>query len=165
MLPTGASPTVIRRLRPLAKIAVHSSHSYPELLRRTRELRLSGFILKQDGVDEFHYALRTILGGGFYVPPSMSNLLLDPENRVDPLGRLTERERAVASLYAQGKTLPQIAGLLQISVKTAETHRSNLGRKLGHPNRSQLTAFALTHHPSLAGRRGGAILALSGRPV
>jgi len=110
-----------------------------------REFRLAGLILKQDGVEEFHYALRTILNGGFYVPPSMSNLLLDPEQWLDPVQRLTERERAVVGLYAQGRTLPEIAGLLGISVKTAETHRSNLGRKLGHPNRSQLTAFA--HSP------------------
>ena len=45
-----------------------------------------------------------------------------------------------------GLTIKEIATELCVSVKTAETHRNNFGRKLGHPNRSQLTAFALEHN-------------------
>ena len=49
------------------------------------------------------------------------------------------------SLIAQGMTMKEAAGHMSISPKTAETHRNNLGRKLGHPNRAQLFAFALKH--------------------
>ena len=68
----------------------------------------------------------------------------------NPLDMLTPREKAVMVLYAQGLSIKEIANDLCISVKTAETHRNNFGRKLGYPNRSQITAMALEHEP-LAG--------------
>ena len=148
----------IRRLQPAARIAILTSHALPDQLLRTRRLRLNGFILKRDASEELFYAIRTILTGGFYSPPSMSTLLRDQVDHQDPLAGLTQREKSILTLYAQGLSLKEIADELNISVKTAETHRNNLGRKLGHPNRSQITAFALKHHPALAASSGQYIL-------
>jgi len=94
--------------------------------------------LKKDPPEEFSYAIRRIMTGGFYVPISMSLFLRDHPDHASALDHLTQRERSVLALYAQGYTIKEIAGELNVSVKTAETHRS----KLGHPNRSQITALS-----------------------
>jgi DNA-binding CsgD family transcriptional regulator len=76
----------------------------------------------------------------------MSTEIMTVGEQADPIAMLTPREKSELILCAQGYTMKEVANTLNISVKTAETHRNNIGRKLGHPNRSQLTAFALSHH-------------------
>lgn len=136
----------IRQMHPRAKVAILTADSHPSVLLRVRRLHLNGLILKKDDPSELDYAIRTILSGGFYASPSMSNILLQQPEDIDPLAALTLREKTVLMLYAQGYSIKEIANELHVSVKTAETHRNNFGRKLGHPNRSQVTAFALQHH-------------------
>ncbi len=135
----------IRALRPHTKIALLTNHALPDQLQRARRLRLNGYILKKDGSEELFYAIKTILGGGFYAPPALSNELRDQTEMGDPLGWLTQREKSVLALYAQGLSIKEIAGALNVSVKTAETRRNNFGRNLGHMNRSQLTAGRKTY--------------------
>lgn len=135
-----------RLIRPHAKIGILTRHDHLDLFHRARKHRLNGFILKQDSPDELGYAIRTMLAGGFYTPPSMSSTLMTYAEPADPVERLTQREKSVLSLYAQGFSMKEIANCLHVSVKTAETHRNNLGRKLGHPNH---TLACWTH--SLAG--------------
>jgi len=124
------------QIRPQTKIAILTRHNHVELFRRARRQRLNGFILKQDSYEELNYAIRTVLRGGFYTPPSMSSELLVQTEAVDPIDSLTPREKSELVLYAQGYTMKEIANELHISVKTAETHRNNLGRKLACWTRS-----------------------------
>lgn len=121
----------IRRQHPAVKIAMLTRHCHSDHLLTARRIRLNGFILKTDTSDELFYAIRTIMAGGFYAPPSMSTILRDQAPNQDPLEMLTQREKSVLTLYAQGLSIKEIASELNISVKTAETHRNNLGRKLG----------------------------------
>ena len=79
----------------------------------------------------------------------MSLFLRDHPDHASALDHLTQRERSVLAPYAQGYTIKEIAGELNVSVKTAETHRS----KLGHPNRSQITALSTYLNFGRAGRR------------
>ena len=112
----------MRQIRPGAKIGILTRHNEPALLTRARRSRLNGFVLKQDGFEELSYAIRTMLKGGFYTPPSMSATLVEPTMETDPVEALTVRERSVFSLYAQGYGNRAIADALHISVKTSETH-------------------------------------------
>jgi DNA-binding NarL/FixJ family response regulator len=141
-----AAATEIHRMHPRTRIAILTSDDHPSNVLRVRRFHLNGFILKKDNPSELDYAIKTLLSGGFYISPSMSNILLEQPDDKDPLEALTFRERVVLTLYAQGFSIKEIANELNVSVKTAETHRNNFGRKLGHPNRSQVTAFALQHH-------------------
>lgn len=145
-LDTFSAAVEIRQLHPTTKIAILTRHGSIEHAVRAKRMRLNGFILKQDPPEELFYAIRTIRTGGFYLPPSMSAQLRDIREDLDPLHSLTLREKAVLTLYAQGRSMKEVANELNISVKTAETHRNNFGNKLGHPNRSQLTAFAMKHN-------------------
>jgi DNA-binding NarL/FixJ family response regulator len=107
---------------------------------------VSGYILKGDNPEEMRYAINTVLRGGVYVPPSLSKHLLDPDRKsTNLLSVLTPKERSVMSLIAQGYPMKLVAHHMGISLKTAETHRNNFGRKLGHPNKAQIFAFALEH--------------------
>lgn len=136
----------IHRMHPRAKLALLTSDPHPSNALRVRRLHLNGLILKKDAQTELDYAIRTMLAGGFYMSPSLSNVLIEQPEDMDPMQGLTSRERVVLILYSQGFSIKDIANELNISVKTVETHRNNFGRKLGHPNRSQVTAFALEHH-------------------
>jgi DNA-binding NarL/FixJ family response regulator len=130
-LDSFAAAADIRRLRPAARIGILTRYNQSVLLSRARTARLNGFVLKQDGFEELNYAIRTMLKGGFYAPPSMSGSMVNPTTDPDPIGCLTEREKSTFALYAQGYVVKEIAGLLNISVKTAETHLNNIRRKLG----------------------------------
>jgi DNA-binding NarL/FixJ family response regulator len=125
-LDTFAAAADIHQLRPQAKIAILTRHGHVELFRRARQQRLNGFILKEDSPEELGYAIRTMLRGGFYTPPSMSSELLVPCAEADPIESLTPREKSELVLCAQGYTMKEIASVLHISVKTAETHRNNI---------------------------------------
>ena len=138
-----ATAAGVRQARPAARIAILTHHNDPSLLARARRERLNGFILKRDGFEELSYAIRTILKGGFYLPPSLSSAVIEPALEPDPVESLTSRERSVFSLYAQGYGNQAIAEALHISAKTAETHVNNLRRKLG-----QRTAWARPADPA-----------------
>jgi len=145
-LDTFEAATQIRKMAPHTKVVIMTGRSEVDLVARARSLKIHGYILKGDSLEESQYAINTILRGGVYIPPSLSQQLYDPErDGQSALDRLTPKECAMLSLIAQGMTMKEAAGHMSISPKTAETHRNNLGRKLGHPNRAQLFAFALKH--------------------
>jgi DNA-binding NarL/FixJ family response regulator len=132
-LDSFAAAADIRRLRPGAKIAILTRHNDIALFQRARRARLNGFILKQDGFEELHYAIRTMLKGGFYAPPSMSTVMTDPNAGADPIECLTEREKSTFTLYAQGYVVKEIAGVLNISVKTGRDSSEQYPKEAGHP--------------------------------
>ena len=120
-----------RLVRPEAKIAMLTRHNDIALYNHARRSRLNGFILKQDSMEELNYAIKTMLRGGFYTPPSFSSAILDPSMEPDPIAQLTEREKSAFTLYAQGYGTREISHTLHISVKTAETHLHNIRLKMG----------------------------------
>jgi DNA-binding NarL/FixJ family response regulator len=137
----------IREIRPDVKIAILTGRTDEDLLLRARKLGVNAYILKGDRPDELRYAIRTILDGGYYLPPSMSAAALGSRGQnlqvISKYDSLTHKEKSVLVLMAQGLQMKEVASRMSISVKTAETHRVNMGRKLGNPNRSQLVALAI----------------------
>jgi len=136
----------IRRMAPYTKIVIMTGQEDVDLAIQARNLKIQGYILKSNSLEETKYALNTVLRGGIYVPPSLHEQMMDPERRTKSLlDTLTLKERAMLTLIAQGKTMKVAAVHMNISIKTAETHRNNLGRKLGNPNKAQIFAFAIKH--------------------
>ncbi len=94
-------------------------------------------------------AIRAVHSGSTYLDPRVSDVLVEDVRRratgmpADPYDTLTEREREVLVLLAQGRTYQEVAETLFISVKTVDFHRANLMRKLGLSNRAELTRFAV----------------------
>jgi DNA-binding NarL/FixJ family response regulator len=110
----------------------------------------NGYVLKQSAAEELRLAIETVYANKRFLSekiPSDVRESLEHEwfKPADYSGNLTNREREVVILLAQGQTAKQIAEQLDISIKTVEFHRANITRKLGVHTTSDLTKFALAH--------------------
>ena len=138
-------PALLQAL-PLVKVLVLSMQDDPRYVREAFAAGASGYVLKEAADTEVVDAIRAVAAGGSYVHPALGAKLVaaDAEGRrraeEDPL---SEREREVLRLLALGHTNQEIAKLLFISVRTAETHRSHIMRKLGLGSRAELVRYAL----------------------
>jgi len=134
---------------PKTKIVALSMLSDATYVRRMFQSGASAYLLKDCAFEELVRALDAVKAGKTWVSPSISGVVLqDYLKDVRPQGsemlnRLTPREREVLQLLAEGRATKQIAADLFVSVKTAETHRQNLMRKLEIFNIADLTKFAL----------------------
>lgn len=133
---------------PGAKVLVLSMQDDPSYVRQAFAAGASGYVLKEAADSEVVGAVREVAGGGRYVHPALGARLVtaDAEARAaedsDPL---SDREREVLHLLALGHTNQEIAKLLFISVRTAETHRAHIMQKLRLATRAELVRYALTN--------------------
>lgn len=106
-----------------------------------------GYVLKADAADELIRAIEAAMQNQRYLPPEIAETVVDSYTRGIPAGDgeslLGPREREVLQLLAEGHNSPQIGHRLHISVRTVETHRRNIMRKLGLHSVAQLTKFAI----------------------
>ena len=148
----GLEATVeIRKARPDARILVLSQYADAEYVRRFLRAGVSGYVLKKAAGADLVAAIRAVHRGGMVLDPEVARdavtgepagadaIAADP----DPYERLTDREKQVLKLVAEGRSNKDVAGLLGISVKTAMSHREHVMLKLGAHNRTDLVRFAL----------------------
>ena len=132
---------------PDAKVLFLSMQDDPRYVQEAFDAGASGYVLKDAADTEVVAAVRAVAGGDRYVDPVLGARLVEAAaaNRkraeVDPL---SEREREVLRLLALGHTNQEIAKLLYISVRTAETHRAHVLRKLELSSRAELVRHALS---------------------
>jgi len=141
---------LLRRLSkklPTARVLVFSGHENPVVVRQMLEAGAHGFVEKSAGFMEFKKGLATIAAGGTYFGPAIANVLrtvvANPESGGSP-DFLTEREREILQLVAEGHSTKQIASKLGISAKTVDNHRTNLMRKLNIHDVASLTRHAMS---------------------
>jgi DNA-binding NarL/FixJ family response regulator len=131
---------------PEAKVLVLSMQDDPRYVREAFAAGASGYVLKEAVDSEVVAAIREVAKGGRYVHPSLGARLVQAaanERRRAEQDPLSDREREVLRLLALGHTNQEIASLLYISVRTAETHRSHIMQKLHLSNRAELVRYAL----------------------
>ncbi|MEI7917175.1 MAG: response regulator transcription factor [Methylophilaceae bacterium] len=135
----------IKRTHPKIKIMVLTVHKADEYVRDSLRSGADGYLLKNATRDEFVLALHQVLKGKQYLSAEISANFegVDKTNNVSDWERLSNREREVLKLVAEGYTNKQIASVMFISIKTVEKHRSNLMLKLNLHNSSSLTAYAI----------------------
>ncbi len=140
-----AAPEILTAA-PKAKILVLSMQDDPSYVRQAFSAGATGYLLKEAADDELVQAVREVAAGGRYVHPALGARLAAAEAEAraraeaDPL---SEREREVLRLLALGHTNQEIAKLLFISVRTAETHRAHVMQKLRLSTRAELVRHAL----------------------
>ena len=140
-------PELLREA-PDTKVLVLSMQDDPSYVREAFAAGAAGYVLKEAADKEVVAAVRQIAGGEHYVHPALGARLdaAEAEARAaaeaDPL---SDREREVLRLLALGHTNQEIAKMLYISVRTAETHRAHVMQKLGFSTRAELVRYALTH--------------------
>ncbi|MGQ0737150.1 MAG: response regulator [Acidobacteriota bacterium] len=125
---------VVRR-SPNTRVLVLSGDCREEVVLGAFRGGASGYLVKGGNVRELVSAVEALAGGGRYASPELADLLvraaLDPSDPFkDPYDTLTDRERAVFRLMAEGKSNPAIGARLEISPRTAETHRAHVMQKL-----------------------------------
>ena len=131
---------------PSVQVLILSMQDDPRYVREAFEAGASGYVLKEAADTEVITAVRAVAGGERYVHPALGARLLAAEMaerkraESDPL---SEREREVLRLLALGHTNQEIAKLLYISVRTAETHRAHIMQKLRLSSRAELVRYAL----------------------
>ena len=131
-----------------AKILVLSMQDDPSYVREAFAVGASGYLLKEAADVELVQAIREVAAGNRYVHPALGARLAQAEvdaakkSADDPL---SDREREVLRLLALGHTNQEIAKELFISVRTAETHRAHIMRKLGLSTRADLVRYALAN--------------------
>jgi len=143
----------ILKERPASKIIVLSQHSDPEYVRRALKAGASGYILKKAAGADLVSAIRAVQRGGLVLDPDVARDAVTGEPagveaiaaQEDPYDRLTDREKQVLKLVAEGRSNKEVAELLGISVKTAMSHREHLMFKLRAHNRTDVIRFALRH--------------------
>jgi two-component system response regulator NreC len=142
-----AAPEILEAA-PKARILVLSMQDDPSYVRQAFSAGATGYLLKEAADDELVQAVREVAGGGRYVHPELGARLAAAEAEAkaraeaDPL---SEREREVLRLLALGHTNQEIAKLLFISIRTAETHRAHVMQKLRVSTRAELVRYALEH--------------------
>jgi len=139
---------LIQREAPRARILILTQYEHADYVRRFLRLGVAGYVLKKAAGAELISAIRAAHRGGLVLDPAIAReALKDSEAGVeptdDPYESLTERERQVLKLVAEGRSNKEIASLLDISVKTAMTHREHVMQKLNLHNRTDLTLFAI----------------------
>jgi DNA-binding NarL/FixJ family response regulator len=132
------------------KILVLTLHRAEEYIHQSLKAGADGYILKDATHDELRVAIRSVLNGKTYLSPDISSVVISGylgsgknAGVTSAWETVTNRERQVLKLVAEGCPNKSIAGHLSLSVKTVEKHRSNLMKKLDLHNASMLTAFAI----------------------
>jgi len=149
----------ILKLKPETKVLVLTLHDSDQIVRDVLDAGARGFLLKSDAARDLIAAVEALQRDKVYFTPKVGAMVLQgylrretrrsapPEAR----GRLTAREREIVQLLAEGKSSKEVAKALGLSVKTAETHRANIMRKLELHSVSALVLYAVNNnivHPA-----------------
>jgi two-component system, NarL family, nitrate/nitrite response regulator NarL len=138
----------LRATRPGVKLIAFSIHASQEYVVRMARCGVHGYVMKDMPTSKLIEAIERVHAGGLFFPPGMTDAILAPGSKPssdESRGTLTAREREVLVLLAEGKANKEVARALGISVRTAETHREHLSRKLGIAPIAGLTKYAIQH--------------------
>ena len=140
----GLSATeLILERRPETKILVLTMHDSPEYIASAMSHGAAGYVLKDVPVEEIHEAIHAVMAGANYLCTGAEGALAPERDRARE--QLTNREQTILLQLAKGKSNKEVALDLDISVRTVETHRKNIKRKLGISSTAGLTRYALEH--------------------
>jgi two-component system response regulator NreC len=139
----------IKKQNPQAKILILTMHENEEYIRQVLVAGAMGYILKDAAARELLGAIRSVYKGEVVLSPAITRLVVSDYLRwgdispTEPSDGLTDREREILQLIAEGYTNKQIAQILSISIKTVQAHRLNLMKKLDLHDRGELIKYAI----------------------
>lgn len=141
---------LLRRDNPTVRVVILTMHQEVAYARRALEAGAAGYVLKHSASAELTAALRAALNGQTYVSPALAGevecgLHQGPVPPATPLARLTQRQREILQLLAEGHSAKEIASALGISARTVEFHKYQLMETLGLHHSAELVHFAIKH--------------------
>jgi DNA-binding NarL/FixJ family response regulator len=140
----------IHEALPATRILVLTMHDDEEYILKMVRAGASGYLLKDGAASELLAGIQALRKGQTFFGPHATKALAEAFQRgestpEDPFARLTDREREVFQLIVEGKTNKEIAGVLFISPKTVDNHRTRLMEKMGLHSTAELIRFAAKH--------------------
>jgi DNA-binding NarL/FixJ family response regulator len=131
-------------------VLILSMHSSDEYVLQALRAGARGYILKEAAPRELEFAIEAVMRGEIFLSPAISKRVIDEylsqaAADVTPLERLSPRQREILQLVAEGQSTKQIAAVLNTSVKTIETHRASLMKRLGIHDVAGLVRYSLKH--------------------
>jgi DNA-binding NarL/FixJ family response regulator len=139
----------VRAQYPTLPILVLSMHDETIYAERMLSAGASGYIMKQAASEQFLVAVRRVLDGGIYVSETVSNTMIqrftsgNPPVAANPIDRLSNREIQILHLIGKGLSTRETAEALDLSIKTVESHRQRIKKKLTLTTGTQLVQYAV----------------------
>jgi two-component system response regulator NreC len=145
-MPGPTSLSAIAEIKDACAVVVLTMQSDPVFARGALQAGARAYVLKEAAGAELVSAVRTVAGGGIYLNPELgARIAAEPAAVVADPDDLSARERDVLRLIALGHTNAEIGAQLFLSVRTVETHRSHIQRKLGRTTRAELVRYSIEH--------------------
>jgi DNA-binding NarL/FixJ family response regulator len=137
-----------REVSPRTKVVILSMYDDKTHVSQAIRAGVAGYLLKGAAVAELPLAITAVMAGETYLTPRVSRHLVDgflneERSEPDPLEELPPRQREILQLIAEGRSSKEIAGILDVSVKTVETHRARLMERLDIHDVAGLVRFAI----------------------
>ena len=141
----------IKKINPEMKVLALTVHDNEEYVHQILQAGASGYLLKESAVSDLVSAINAVVKGDIFLSPSISKVVVKDYIRhveaesgeFDSLNILTNREREILQLVAEGNTNKEIAGLLKLSVKTVDVHRSHIMDKLNIHDITGLVKYSI----------------------
>ena len=150
-----AATRQLAQQNPNQKIIVLTITDSDEVIREALDAGARGFVLKSDAARDLVSAVEALQRGRMFFTPRVNDMVLagfldkghnGSRNESPAVPKLTPREREVVQLLAEGKSSKEVACALNLSTKTAETHRSNIMRKLGFHSIRDIVVYAIKNN-------------------
>ena len=140
----------IREEVPHTRVIALSMHSSKKIIDKMFDSGASGYILKESAFDEIYDAIQEVLRTNFYLTPAIARMCSDDKGKdrraqesQPKFNKISRKEREVLQLIAEGKKTREIAEAMGVSIKTVETHRRNIMKKLNIFSVAGLTKYAI----------------------
>ena len=142
----------IKKIRPQSKVIILSMHSHDRFINELFSLGASGYLLKDSTGQDIIRAIQAAVRGDTYLSPSISRRVIEnyvslkknKSSQEELYSQLSNREREVFQMIAEGRSTKEIADILCVSQSTVKSHRANILEKLQIENLSQLIQFAIS---------------------
>ena len=140
----------LKKTKPDVRVVFLTVHADVSYITEAFRAGAAGYVLKQSAVEELRSAIKAVHEGRKYLTPLVTkdflNDILDADEGVESVNvTLTPREREVLQLLAEGRSVKEIASILDISPRTVEFHKYNIMEKLGLRTAAELTQYAIKH--------------------
>ena len=140
----------IRQEVPHTRVIALSMHSSKSIINKMFASGASGYLLKESAFDEIYDAIQGVIRGNYYLTPSIERMYADEDTpsrkiweELPKASKISTKEREILQLVAEGEKTRDIAEKLGVSIKTVETHRRNIMKKLNIFSVAGLTKFAI----------------------
>ena len=144
----------VKKSFPEVKLIILTMHAEPHFVNEAFRLGVEGYVMKTSLADELLFATKEVLKGGTYISPVVAQGLVnqavesasEPPRQANatPTVTLSQRQREVLQLVAEGKSNKEVASTMNLTVKTIEFHKARISKELGAHSTAELTKHAIT---------------------